>query len=106
LVYADRVRHSILLACLLAVGMAAPALGTEQTIEQLAPPQEQRVEPVGQADGLARVDPVAPTAGQDVAPHVPPGPAEKAASRAGKVVLSIASAALALGVMVASLLLL
>lgn len=106
MVYADRVRHSILLACLLVAGIAGAVAGGEQTIEQLAPAQEQRVEAIGQADDLARVDPVDPAAGQDVVPNEPPGPIQKAASTAGKVVLSVASAALALGVMAASLLLL
>jgi hypothetical protein len=106
LVYAPRVRHSILLVCLVAGALVGTVPAAEQTIEQLAPAQEERVEAIGQADDVARVDPMDPAGQEDVAPNEAPGPIQKAATTVGKVVLGVVSAAVAVGVMVASLLLL
>jgi hypothetical protein len=89
----------------IAVGLAAaPVRGVEQRIEVLNPPEEQRVEQIvapgddGQVQGLAAVDP------QAVDPAEPPSPAAKAASVAGKVVLSVAVTGVSLAAMAASLL--
>jgi hypothetical protein len=99
------VRARLLLA-LGVVGIAlaaAPVRGTEQRIVPLNPPEEQRVERIGGADDVAHVESVDGAADQDVAPAIPPSQTAKAASTAGKVVLSVAAAGLALGAMAASL---
>jgi len=85
---------------------ATPVRGIEQRIVPLNPPEEQRVERLGHPDDVAQVNAVDITADQAIAPAIPPSPAAKAASTAGKVVLSVAAAGVALGAMAASLLLL
>jgi hypothetical protein len=91
---------------LVAAGVLAGAVAwatTEQTIEPLTPPVEQRVQPLGPGTDQ-RVEQLGGAEEQQIGPHVPPSPAQKAASNAGKVVLGIAGTALALGAMAASLL--
>jgi hypothetical protein len=101
------VRARVLLA-LGVVGVllgAGPVRGVEQRITPLNPSEEQRIEHLGHPDDVAGVDAV-PIAGADqaIAPAEPPSPAVKAASTAGKVVLGVTAAGLALGAMAASLL--
>jgi hypothetical protein len=106
LVYLLGVRTSSLLTVLLAGATlaVAPARATEQTITVLTPPHEQRVEAVGGTEDLQRVDAVAEGQLQPVAAQEAPSPAAKAASTAGKVVLGVSAAAVAVGFTVASLL--
>jgi hypothetical protein len=85
---------------------ATPGAAVEQNIVALTPPDEQRIEVITPADDQQGVDAVDDAATQTVAAHEPPSPSAKAASTAGKFVLGVASAGLALGVMAASLLLL
>lgn len=82
-----------------------PASAVEQLIQPLTPPQEQRVEALGGGDDQQRVQQVDAAEAQEIAEQVPPSPARKRASVVGKVVLSVAAAAMALGVTAASLLL-
>ena len=106
-------RLSIAVA-LLAAGIVlqtVPSRAHEQVVEPLNPAEEQRIEVIsgGEAfdDGSGqRVHPVGGEVEQTVGEHIPPTPSEKAASKAGKFVMGVASAGLALGVMAASLLLL
>ena len=98
-----RARFLLVLGVVGVVLAAGSVRGDEQRIQQLNPAVEQRVEPVGNPDGLAGVQGVEVIADQNVAPAVPPSPAAKAASTAGKVVLSVAAAGVALGAMAASL---
>ena len=104
MVYALGVSRSIILAVLLTAAIARSEPVVEQTIEPLTPAQEQRVEAIGSGDDLARVDPVDADTAQDIVSQEPPNPAQKAASTVAKVLLSVASAAIAVGAMVASLL--
>lgn len=99
-----RARLLLVLGVLGVTLAAAPVRGVEQRIVPLTPSEEQRVVPIGDPDAVAQVDALDPAASQDVAPAVPPSAAAKAASTAGKVVLSVAAAGLALGAMAASLL--
>lgn len=106
LVYLRAVRASLLLTVLLAGAtlVVAPARATEQTIEVLTPPHEQRVEAVGGTQDLQGVVAVAEGQPQAVAAQEAPSPAAKAASTAGKIVVGISAAAVAVGFTVASLL--
>ena len=108
MVYLRLVRLSLALALLLAVAVfrAAPVTAVEQAIQPLAPPVEQQIEILTTTDDQQRVEVVGEQGEQVVGEHVPPTPTEKAASQAGKFMLGVASAGVALGVMAASLLLL
>lgn len=99
-------RASFLLTVLLAGAtlVVAPARAVEQTIEVLTPPHEQRVEAVGGTEDLQHVAAVDETEAQRVAASEPPSPSAKAASTAGKIVLGVTAAAVAVGATVASLL--
>jgi hypothetical protein len=101
------VRLSIALALLVAgvLAQGAPVAANEQAVEILTPPAEQRIHALDAGGQVQRVE-VVGGGEQSVAAHEPPSPSAKAASRAGKFVLGVASAALALGAMAASLLLL
>jgi hypothetical protein len=97
----------LLVAVGVAVGILAAGVRVqasyEQRIDTLDPNVEQRVEQLG--DGQDQhVEVVEPTQQQDIGPQVPPSPAAKAASKAGKFILGVTAAALAVGVMVAELL--
>lgn len=85
---------------------AAPTRASEQAIQDLAPAVEQRIEVISAGEDDQRVEIVSGAPEQTVGEHVPPTPSEKAASTAGKFMLGVASAGVALGVMAASLLLL
>lgn len=106
LVYLRRVRASLLLTVLLAGAtlVTAPARATEQKIEVLTPPHEQRVEAVGGTEDLQRVDAVAEGQAQQVAAQEAPSPVVKAATTAGKIVTGISAAAVAVGFTIAALL--
>jgi len=109
LVYALPVARSIVLGVILAAALAGSAVRAEQTIEILTPPEEQHIEVLSPGDDAGPgVDAVAIDAGrvQDVGVQEPPSPTAKAASTAGKVVLSVASAVVSLAAMAATLLLL
>lgn len=101
-------RPSLAVALLVAavVFQATPRCGAEQVIEPLSPPDEQRIEIISGGDETQRVEAVAGSPEQTVGAHLPPSPSQKAASKAGKFMLGVASAGVALGVMAASLLLL
>jgi hypothetical protein len=102
------VRLSFAVALLVAAiaFQAAPLRASEQAIQQLAPPEEQRIEVISAGDGTGqRVEVISHGTDQTVGEHVPPTPSEKAASRVGKFMLGVASAGVALGVMAASFLL-
>jgi hypothetical protein len=100
------VRFTIVLAAiaLSTVLLAASSRAVEQTIEPLDPGVEQRVQVIGGGNETEQVRMVETQAVETVEPHVPPSPAAKAASTAGKVVLGVTGAAIALGAMAASLL--
>ena len=106
LVYLRAVRTSLLLAVSLAAATiaASPVRADEQRIEQLTPPAEQRVEVLGGTEDQQRVDALDDTKAQEVAAHEPPSAGAKAASTAGKFVLGVTAAVVAVGVTVASLL--
>lgn len=70
----------------------------------LTPPEEQRVEYIGTPDDGSQVQAVAAADTQGVSPAVPPTASEKAASTAGKIVLSVAVTGVSLAAMAASLL--
>lgn len=101
-------RRSLALALVFAAAVfqALPVDAVDQAIEPLAAPEEQKIEILGTSDDQQRVEIIGGTREQDVGEHVPPTPSEKAASNAGKFMLGVASAGVALGVMAASLLLL
>ena len=89
----------------LAIGFGVvPGGAVEQTITPLTPPVEQRVQQLG--DNEQQVRSVDAQNVETVVPHEPPSPAVKAASTAGKVVLGVVGAGIAVGSMVASLMLL
>lgn len=90
----------------LSIGLGVlPSGAVEQTIEPLNPGVEQRVEIIGGGgDTQEQVRTVDAQDVETVVPHEPPSPAVKAASTAGKVVLGVVGAGVALGAMVASLL--
>jgi hypothetical protein len=83
-----------------------PSGAVEQTIEQLSPGVEQRVEILGGGEQVEQVRSVDTQEVATVEPHTPPSPAAKAASTAAKGVLGVVAAGVALGAMAASLLLL
>ena len=85
---------------------AAPGAAVEQNIVALTPPDEQRIEVITPAADQQGVEQIDGSHTQTIAAHEPPSPTTKAASTAGKFLLGVASAGLALGVMAASLLLL
>lgn len=98
-----RCGFALVLAALLAgAGWVA---ATEQTIEPLTPPVDQRVERLG-GDVDQQVIPVAPGDEQRIGAHEPPSPSAKTASTVGKFVLGVTAAVVALGAMAASLILL
>jgi len=87
------------------IGWIAPVGAVEQTIVPLTRPgSEQTIQHLGQDESAQHVETVA-EADQVVGPQVPPSPAAKAASTAGKAVLGVFAAVLALGMTAASLLL-
>jgi hypothetical protein len=88
-----------------AAGLARAGAPGEQTIVPLTPTQEQRVEPIGKSDDLARVEPVQNVNAQGVEAIDPPGPLSKAASTVGVALLTVTSAVVSVGIMAASLLL-
>jgi hypothetical protein len=88
------------------LAVAVPASAVEQLIQPLTPPEEQRVEALGGGEDQQRVEQVDAAEAQVIARQDPPSPAQKTASVVGKVVVSVAAAAVAVGVTVASLLLL
>jgi hypothetical protein len=94
-----------LIAAGLWIALAAlPSRAVEQTVEPLDPGVEQRIQIIGGGTETEQVRMVETQAVETVEPHVPPSPAAKAASTAGKVVLGVTGAAIALGAMAASLL--
>ena len=99
-------RRRVLPLALVLAGIVVTAAVAEQRIEQLTPPVEQRVEAVGAGAGEADVRGVEQVVSQDVGVQEPPTASQKAASTAGKVVLSILAAGISLGAMAASMLLL
>jgi hypothetical protein len=101
-------RASLVLALVVAGALAGASRGAaeEQTIQALTPPDEQRIEVISAPDDSQYVEPVDGSGTQTIAAHEPPSPTAKAASTAGKFLLGVASAGVALGVMAASLLLL
>jgi hypothetical protein len=82
----------------------APVAAIEQTITPLTPPEEQRVEVLGGGAAQEGVQAIETTELAAVEPHVPPSPAAKSASTAGKVALGVTAAAVSLAAMAASLL--
>jgi hypothetical protein len=108
LVYLRAVRASLLLMLLLAGATFAvgPARAVEQTIRVLTPPAEQRVEALGGTDDLQHVEAVDESQIQRMGAQEPPSPAAKVAASVGKFTLGVAAAAVSVGVMVASLILL
>lgn len=106
LVYLRAVRVAFLAVSIFAAAVLPPtsARAVEQKIEVLTPPHEQRVETLGGTDDLQQVQALDDSRTQIVGPHEPPTPAVKAASTAGKIVLGVAAAAVAVGATLASLL--
>jgi hypothetical protein len=92
-------------ATFVVLAAGSPGHAVEQTLEVLAPAEEQEIEIVGagrtgDVQGIESVDE------QLVEPHEPPGPVRKVASTVGHAVLGVLAAGVSLGVMAASLLLL
>jgi hypothetical protein len=100
------VRLTVVLAALVlsAALCVAPSGAVEQTIQPLDPGVEQRVQIIGGDGSTEQVRAVDTQRIETVEPHTPPSPAVKAASTAGKVVLGVTGAAIAVGAMAASLL--
>ena len=100
-------RASLILIVLLAGAtvLVSTARGVEQNIEVLTPPVEQRVVALGGTEDLQQVQAIDAAEAQRIASQDPPSPAAKAASVAGKVVLGVVAAGVAVGATVASLLL-
>ncbi len=91
-----------LLLGLSVVGLAANEVG-EQTITPITPPAEQRVETVTPS-GEQRVEALGANGMQDVT-HGSKGPVQRSAEAVGKVVIGVLAATIAIGMTVASLLL-
>ena len=100
--YPPGVRSIVVALVLLGVPASPPVRATEQTVVPLSPGTEQDVRPIG--GDTQRVEPVEQVASQTVDAPEPPTPTAKAASTAGKVVLSVMAAVVSVGVMAASLL--
>ncbi len=98
-------RRAFPLALLLVGLVATSVLATEQSIQELAPPVEQRVEAVGAGDHEADVQAVEILRDQDIGAQEPPSGPEKVASTAGKIALGLVAAGVSLGFTVASMLL-
>jgi hypothetical protein len=99
--------RGLVAAAVLAAVVAYPALGADPSAEQRVTPitrGEQRIEPLA-VQGEQRVEQLDQAGLQDVAGGTK-GPARRAAEGAGKVVVGVLAAAVAIGVTAASLLLL
>ncbi len=103
--YGRCVRTSFIAATIVAGVLLAgmPAGAAEQTITPLTPSNEQRVEMLGGGEQGVRAVETQQVA--TVVPQEPPSAAAKVASTVGKAVLAVVGAAVALGAMAASLLL-
>ncbi len=100
-------RVAIVIAGIALSGLVAvaPSRAVEQTIEPLNPTGiEERVDPIGGGEQVEAVRGLDHQTVEGVAPAEPPSPAVKVASTAGKVVLGITGAGIAIGSMIASLL--
>ena len=100
-------RALLLLGVAVVMLTAHSGIAVEQTVEELVPPGEQRVETLGGADEQAVneqvVHGVDVTAEQEVAPQEPPSAAAKAAQNVGKVATGITAAVVSLGATAAML---
>src|SRR5262245_31087662 len=96
-------RALLLLGVAVVMLTAHSGIAVEQTVEEIVPPGEQRVETLGGANQQA-VHGVDVTAEQEVAPQEPPSAAAKAAQNVGKVATGITAAAVSLGATAAMLL--
>jgi hypothetical protein len=101
-------RALLLLGVAVVMLTAHSGIAVEQTVEEIMPPGEQRVETLGGANQQAvqeqAVHGVDVTAEQEVAPQEPPSAAAKAAQNVGKVATGITAAAVSLGATAAMLL--
>jgi len=95
-------RRALLLGVVVVMLTAHSGIAVEQTVEEIVPPGEQRVETLGGANEQA-VHGVDALAEQQVQPQEPPSPAAKAAANVGKVATGVAAAAISLGATAAML---
>ena len=95
-------RRALLLGVAVVMLTSHSGIAVEQTVEELVPPGEQRVEALGGANEQA-VRGVDVTAEQDVAPQEPPSPAMKAAENVGKVATGVTALVVSLGATAAML---
>lgn len=99
--------RAALLGLLVLLATGSLSASAEQDVRPIVPRGEQEVEaivPPGGAPNEQIVRDFRPTGEQQVEPHVEPSPAEKAVTKASKVVTGVAAAGAALGAMAAMLL--
>ena len=95
-------RRALLLGVAIVMLTSHSGIAVEQTVEELVPPGEQRVEALGGANEQA-VRGVDVTAEQEVGPQEPPSPAMKAAENVGKVATGVTALVVSLGATAAML---
>ena len=95
-------RRALLLGVAVVMLTSHSGIAVEQTVEELVPPGEQRVEALGGANEQA-VRGVDVTAEQEVGPQEPPSPAMKAAENVGKVATGVTALVVSLGATAAML---
>jgi hypothetical protein len=95
-------RRALLLGVAVVMLTSHRGIAVEQTVEELVPPSEQRVETLGGANEQA-VRGVDVTGEQEVAPQEPPSAAAKAAANVGKVATGVTALVVSLGATAAML---